>query len=139
MSKAPRTIDRYMTTVLHVARPQDSVADVASRMRQHGMRHMPIVEGKIVRGVVSLRDLQVVEVLRDVDPTELAVAEVMAREPYMVEPEDDVARVALHMAEARLGSAVVAHGNELRGLFTATDALLALAAVLHAEDVPESP
>lgn len=134
MPKAPRTIERYMTTVLHVVAPTDSVADASARMRRHGVRHMPVLEGRKVVGVLSLRDLQMIEVLRDVDPTELAVQRVMAGNPYIVDPEDDLARVAAHMAEQRIGSAIVCHAGELRGLFTTTDALQALAAILRSQD-----
>jgi acetoin utilization protein AcuB len=134
MPKAPRAIELYMTSALHVVNAADSVAEVSARMRRHGVRHMPVLQGKKVVGVVSLRDLQVVEVLRDIDPTELTVERVMAGDPYVVDPEDDVARVAAHMAEQRIGSAVVAHGDQLKGLFTTTDALRALAAVLRAQD-----
>ncbi len=137
MPKAPRTIEHYMSTVLHVAHTTDSLADVETRMRRHSVRHMPILDGRRVAGIVSLRDLEIVEVMRDVDPTDVPVGRVMAKDPFTADPEDDVAVVAARMAERRIGSAVVVHGTELRGLFTTTDALLALAAVLRAQDAVE--
>ncbi len=50
--------------------------------------------------------------------------------PYTVSPDAPLRDVARTMAEQKFGSAVVVDGDEVTGVFTTTDALRALAAVL---------
>ena len=52
-------------------------------------------------------------------------------EPYTVAPDAQLREVARTMAERKIGSAVVVDGGEVTGVFTTTDALRALAAVLN--------
>ena len=61
-----------------------------------------------------------------VDPTNTLVEEAMTADPYIVEPEEPLTSVVAHMAEHKVGSAVVAHYGRLLGLFTTTDALRVL-------------
>ena len=56
------TAAELMTRTLIAARPDDSVQEVASRMLESGVRHMPVREGEKYVGIVSERDL--LDVLR---------------------------------------------------------------------------
>jgi CBS domain-containing protein len=56
------TAAELMTRTLIAARPDDSVQEVASRMLESGVRHMPVREGEKYIGIVSERDL--LDVLR---------------------------------------------------------------------------
>lgn len=47
----------WMTPDPQSAGPDTPVEDAAQIMLLHGFRHLPVVEGREVRGVVSLRDL----------------------------------------------------------------------------------
>jgi CBS domain-containing protein len=62
-----------------------------------------------------------------VDPKEVRVEEAMTAEPFTVAPDDDVKTVAAEMAKHRYGTAIVAENGHIRGIFTTTDALRALA------------
>jgi acetoin utilization protein AcuB len=130
MSRVPLTIEHYMTRVLVVVGPQETIAEASRRMRLHQVRHLPVVEGGKVVGILSQRDIHLIQSLCASDPHETLVEEAMVHDVYRVEAEDDLRRVAAHMAEHRLGSAVVAHDGKLLGVFTTTDALRALAALL---------
>jgi len=46
-----------MTPHPQSASPDTSAADAAQIMLLHGFRHLPVMEGRTVCGVVSLRDL----------------------------------------------------------------------------------
>lgn len=50
-------VSAWMTPDPHSASPDTSAEDAAQIMLLHGFRHLPIVEGRAVCGVVSLRDL----------------------------------------------------------------------------------
>ena len=54
--RATRVSD-WMTPDPQSVSPDTSVEDAAEIMLKNGFRHLPVVEGREVRGVVSLRDL----------------------------------------------------------------------------------
>ena len=101
-------------------------------MRDHGIRHLPVLVGGRLEGVVSGRDLGLIEALRDVDPAMVTVEEAMSPVIYTVAPETPVDEVAAHMAEPKRGPAIVLRGGKVAGVFTAVDGLRALAKVVHA-------
>lgn len=129
MSPIALPIENYMSSVLVVIEPQQSIAEAARLMRLHSIRHLPVVSKHKVVGVLSQRDVYLIETLNDVDATRVTVDEAMVRDVYVVDPEESVHVVANEMAERRIGSAVVAHNDKLLGLFTTTDALRALSAL----------
>jgi CBS domain-containing protein len=50
-------VSAWMTRDPEAASPEITVEDAAQLMLLHGFRHLPVVEGREIRGVVSLRDL----------------------------------------------------------------------------------
>jgi len=54
--RAARVVD-WMTPDPQSASPDTSVEEAADIMLKHGFRHLPVMEGRTVCGVVSLRDL----------------------------------------------------------------------------------
>ena len=50
-------VSAWMTKDPQSAGPETTVEDAAQMMLLNGFRHLPIMEGRTVRGVVSLRDL----------------------------------------------------------------------------------
>ena len=55
LASAP--VSAWMTPDPQAASPETPVADAAQIMLLHGFRHLPVVDGRVVCGVVSLRDL----------------------------------------------------------------------------------
>jgi len=138
MSRIGLSIDKYMTTVLILVEPGQSIAEAARLMRLHDIRHLPVVKkGKIV-GILSRDDVHLIETLEDIDPKRVTVDEAMTEDPYIVEPDEPIHTVAKEMAARKIGSAVVAHGGKLLGIFTTTDALLALAATIVEHEAESS-
>ena len=120
------TIEHYVTTVLVVIEPQQPVAQAARLMREHGFHHLPVMHDGRPVGVISERDILLIESLRDVDPHDVLVEEAMSQELYLVDPEAPMRQVAADMADRHYGCAVVARGDRVYGVFTTTDALRAL-------------
>jgi len=54
---ATTTVSEIMTEDVATAAPTDRIIDVARRMLDNEIRHMPIVEDGVVVGVVSVRDV----------------------------------------------------------------------------------
>jgi len=50
-------VSAWMTKDPESASPDTTVEEAAQLMLLHGFRHLPVVQGREVRGVVSLRDL----------------------------------------------------------------------------------
>jgi acetoin utilization protein AcuB len=129
---ARHSIRRFMTVGPHSVSSRHTLAEAHQVMREKGVRHLPVVdEGRLV-GVVSQRDLYLMETLRGVDMARERVEEAMSAEPFVVAPDALLADVAETMAARRHGSALVVERTAVVGIFTSTDALRALAAILRA-------
>ncbi len=131
-TKAP-TISDYMTPSPHSVAVDRTLADAHSLMRQHRIRHLPVLEGGKLVGIVTQRDLHLVETLKGVDPNQVEVEEAMSPDVYVVRPDTPLLRVALEMWKKKYGSAVVMRGTEVVGVFTTVDALRALATLIARE------
>lgn len=99
-------------------------------MKDLGIRHLPVLEGGRLVGLVSQRDLLFIETMQIVDEEEVTVGDAMSTELYTVGPKVTLKTVASEMAEKKYGSAVVLDGGKVVGVFTTTDALEVLASVL---------
>jgi acetoin utilization protein AcuB len=126
-----KAIRHFMTPAPHCIGAQQSLARAHEMMRHYRVRHLPVLDsGKLV-GMVSQRDLYLVETLKDVDPKEVRVDEAMTQDAYTVGPTAQLGDVAANMAEKKIGCAVVVDGGHVIGVFSTTDALRALVQVLR--------
>ena len=57
------TVGDVMSTSVLVAEPGEECQQVAARMVEHGIRHLPVVDGRRLIGMVSARDLLILEAL----------------------------------------------------------------------------
>lgn len=131
MSKSVPSIQKYMTTCPETI-GRDQPMSVAHRiMREHRIRHLPVLDGGRVVGLVSDRDLNLVETLKDVDPKQVSVEEAMTQDPYVVAPDTALDEVVQTMAARKYGSAVVVERNKVVGIFTTVDACAAFAELLQ--------
>jgi acetoin utilization protein AcuB len=110
-----------------------SLADAAERMFECGIRHLPVIERGQVIGLVSERDLALVNAIPGIDKHRVAVTEAMIANPYIVAPETSLEQVVAVMHERKLGTAVVMRDGEILGIFSVVDALAELLAMLQAE------
>jgi acetoin utilization protein AcuB len=124
------TIERYMTRSVHSIGRDQTLRTAHDMMRKHRIRHLPVLEGGRLVGLVSLRDVMLVEGLPDVDATRVTVQEAMTQAPYAVPANAALGEVAQEMARRRIGSAVVVQRQKVIGIFTTVDALKALAETL---------
>lgn len=131
MSKVIPTIQKYMTTSPHTIGDDQPMAVAQRIMRDNHIRHLPVLrDGKVV-GLVSDRDLNLLESLKDVDPREVEVSEAMSQEPFVVAPDAQLDDVVRTMAEKKYGSAIVVQSQKVVGIFTTVDVCRAFAELLH--------
>ncbi len=119
------TVDRYMTREPYRVASSDTLDIVKTLMREHDIRHLPVVDGGRLVGIISERDLHVVEAVPGIHLSHVEVARVMAP-PIDVWAETPIDQVSTLMAEKKLDCVVVQGGQGIEGVFTATNALLAL-------------
>ena len=112
------------------------------------VRHMPVVHGGKLVGVVSERDLLRASLsnLSGFDARErraflhgVEIARVMSAPPVVVDPETTVAEAARVMAEHKIGCLPVVRGDELLGIITETDVLRCFAGLAPNRRDPSEP
>ena len=133
---APLTVADFMTESPHSVGVDRTLADAHRLMRQHRIRHLPVLEGGRLVGIVSERDLHLLETLREVDQSKVEIEEAMSPDVYVVRPDTPLIQVSLQMWKKKYGSAVVMDGKEVVGVFTTVDALRALATLLARQEKP---
>jgi acetoin utilization protein AcuB len=129
-------IESFMTRAVHTIGLKSPLVEAHRVMNEHAIRHLPVLEGGRLVGLVSQRDLHLIETLKDVDPREVTVEEAMSQDCYTVEAGTPLSEVARQMGQHKYGSAVVVQGSQVLGIFTTTDALRALDAVLSRPAAP---
>jgi len=120
------TVADYMTRSPALIGAEQPLMRAHQMMRSKRIRHLPVLHGGKLVGIVSLRDLHLVETLQGVDPNEVRVEEAMSPDVYCVAAETPLKNVVREMARRKLGSAIVTRGPKVVGVFTTIDALRAL-------------
>ena len=120
------TVADFMTPSPLTIGDDQSLAHAHEMMRDHRIRHLPVLHGGKLVGVVSLGDLHLIETLGESDLDKIAVEDAMTPDPYVVQPDAELREVAGTMAAHKYGTAIVARGSKVVGIFTTTDALRAL-------------
>jgi acetoin utilization protein AcuB len=132
-------IKHFMTVSSHAIGRDQTLKLAHERMQQLGARRLPVLEGGVLVGVVSDHDIALIGAISPAQAEETTVEDVMSVEPYAVTPDADVASVTAQMAEHKHDCAVVMDHNKVLGVFTTSDALQLLAALLRAtHDSPAS-
>jgi acetoin utilization protein AcuB len=131
MTKAIPHIQKYMTTSPHSIGRDQTLSHAHTVMRKHSIRHLPVLDGGVLVGLLSLRDAHLIETLKDVDPDEVTVEDAMTSVVYQVSPEAPLDEVAATMAEHKYGCAVVMQNHHVVGVFTTVDVCRALAELLR--------
>lgn len=129
--KAMPKVDKFMTTSPHTIGDDQPLSQAHVTMGKHKIRHLPVLRGGKLVGVLTDRDLHLVETLKDVDPEKVAVEDAMSVNVYAVAPQAELDEVAAEMAEHKYGCAVVMDNNHVVGVLTTVDIARALAEVLR--------
>lgn len=131
MSKPIPTIQKYMSTTPHTIRPDLSLAAADKLMHDNHIRHLPVLDGGRLVGLLSQRDIRLVESFKDVDINKVQAAEAMSQDVFEVSPSAALDEVVETMAAKKYGSSVVTQNSQVVGIFTTVDALQALAELLR--------
>lgn len=125
-------VSRYMTTTPITIAGTATLGEARRIMQEHQIRHLPVVDGEgRLAGIVSERDLHVIETLGSVELGGLRVEDAMAEEPFVVSGDTALDEVVEVMGERKYGCVVVTDKRGIAGIFTAVDACIALAGLLR--------
>jgi acetoin utilization protein AcuB len=134
----------FMSTALVTITPYESLGMALDLMRARRVRHLCVLEHEQLVAIVTDRDLHAAlpsphtgagaaEYRRALD--EVAVRNVMVRDPITVTPETLALHAVSLMRDRRLGCLPVLDGMQLVGIFTRSDCLELLALQLGAPAV----
>jgi acetoin utilization protein AcuB len=129
--KSIPTIQRYMSTSPHTIGAEQTLAKADEVMRKHKIRHLPVMQGAQLVGIVSERDLQIVLGIKGADANSLNVEDVMTQDVITVEPDTGLDEASALMVERRAGSVVVMQNRHVVGIFTTVDGMQALSELLQ--------
>jgi acetoin utilization protein AcuB len=119
--------------------PEDSFRHAMTLIRQKGFRHLPVVEGDRLVGIVTDRDI------RQASPSpatslevhelhylleRVKVREIMTKRVYTVAPDTPIEEAARLMLQHKIGGLPVLDGGRLTGIITETDILAAFVEVM---------
>ena len=132
MANAIPSIQQYMTKMPHSIGVDQKLSTAHAKMREHSIRHLPVLSGGRLVGMITDRDLHRVETLPDVDPTKVTIEDAMTPDVHAVSPETPLEDVVEAMAQHKYGSTVVMVDAHVVGIFTTVDACRVLGELLHA-------
>ncbi|GMG81035.1 DUF294 nucleotidyltransferase-like domain-containing protein [Paralimibaculum aggregatum] len=116
-------IGEIMTAAPITAAPDDSAAETARTMRDHGISCVLVAEGGRLVGLVTASDLAS-RVLAAERPGDTPLREIMTGDPVSLSPEAIGLDAMAVMIEHGIGHLPVVEGARLAGILTRTDLLL---------------
>ena len=130
-NKKGRTIQGYMTSQPYFVLDSDTLSTANHTMKRLDIRHLPVMRGREIYGIISDRDIKMAFGLSGIDRDAILVGDVCHTNPFHVSPDAVLSDVAEVMANKQYGCAIVRQGSKLVGIFTVVDACRALSELLR--------
>lgn len=130
-----------MSTKLYTVSPDDSVEGAVRLLQQRGVRHLLVLQGHDLVGILSDRDIK-----RALEPKKsksrkmlnlgglffllepILIHEIMTKNPMAIGPDATAQEAAQFMVSKRIGALPVVKAGKLVGIVTETDLLRYFAA-----------
>jgi acetoin utilization protein AcuB len=132
-----------MTTDVTTLREDAALVDATLIFASSGVRHIPILNGKKLVGIVTERDLKhyTPSILSGIPPAEYnrlmgstPLSKIMTRDPATIEPGKTISEAVQMLYDRRIGCLPVVEDGELKGIITTTDMLNLLLKMLKEPD-----
>jgi acetoin utilization protein AcuB len=130
MSKPIPTVAKYMTMTPHTVGSDQTLQHAHLLMQDNDIRHLPVLHNGELVGMLTERDLALIETFNGVDPRAVTIDRAMSTSVYQVAPETPLDEVVSGMASKKYGSAVVVQNRKVVGILTTVDVCTALAELL---------
>lgn len=134
------TVEDRMTRKVLTLRPEQTLREALSLQQRHRIRHVPVVEGERVVGILTDRDIKraTPSLLSGVDQhqydrvlNETPVSHVMTRNPFTVTPSTPLKDALKVLIDRKFGALPVTEGERLVGIITDIDLLRAFHEMLE--------
>ena len=133
-------IKTLLTRPAITTEPATPLRDARALMRRRGIRHLPVIDGHRLVGMLAERDIEradvssIPEIARHdwaVAVAGLVVADVMARDPLALHPETPVAEAARLARDRRADAFAVVDDGAVTGVVSRSDLLAVLSGLLE--------
>lgn len=131
MSKAIPTVGKYMSTTPITIGPDTTLAEAKQQMIENNIRHLPVVRGNELLGLVTSSDLRAIESIAGLEPGNAKVSHVMRGMPFTARPTSPLDSVVDEMVAHKWGSAIITDNRQVVGVFTSIDAMRALVELMR--------
>lgn len=130
--KKREPISNIMTSNVHFVQENAPLQEVVNLFRKHKIRHIPVLNGNKVVGIISRTDINrltfgaLFENQEGADEAVLeilSIPQVMTAKPKMVKSNDLIRDVAEIFANEEFHALPVVDGEELKGIVTTTDVI----------------
>ena len=129
--KQRESIRQIMTQNPIVLNQNDGLAESEKLFKEHKMRHLPIVSGEKIVGILSMTDLARISFVDSYDPNNFEVdtavyslfslEQIMVRNPQCIPPTTTVKEAAEIFLKAEFHALPVVEDEKLIGIITTTD------------------
>lgn len=122
-------ISKIMSSDIITVNKTQSISEVNNIIKDKNIRHVPVVSGNKIIGMLSKVDLQKISFVNTVDGNELTTAiydnlnieQVMTKNVKVVQKKDTIYDVATILSKNEFHSLPVVDNDELVGIVTTTD------------------
>lgn len=125
-------VQEYMTTEVTSLQESDTLLDAAMVFVRSSFRHIPVLQGRKVVGIITERDVKqfapsllsgtTAEEYNTIMET-TPISRVMTKNPVTLRPDQPIFEAARFLHERRVGCMPVVENGELVGIVTTTDLL----------------
>lgn len=132
-------VSDFMTRKVLTASPQDGIRETFFRMREAGVRHLPVLEGAQLVGMISDRDLRRPDWVDEAPDLShdyylddnLSVSDLMSRNPIAVHTYDELTAACREIVRHGFGALpVLDKGGHVVGIISKADLVRAFAELL---------
>lgn len=123
MKKIP-AIKAVMTPFPYWIDGAKPLAEAENMMIEHDISHLPVKENGEIIGVIAKYDINAAKSdwISTEDIDNLSIKDICVPNPYVVDIDEPLDNVVMHMAYYHIGSALVVKKDRLAGVFTVNDA-----------------
>lgn len=133
-------VSEFMTQKVLSAAPDDGIRETFFRMREAGIRHLPVLDGAQLVGILSDRDLRRPDWVDEAPDLshdyrlddDLSVSDLMNHKPISIHTYDDIAKACTLINQHGFGALpVLDKGEHLVGIISKADLIRAFSQILE--------
>jgi len=127
--KKREPVSRIMTESLFSVNTNNGIDDVVNIFKERNIRHIPVVSGDKLMGMISKTDIERISYVTDFSGeskstsvySQLSIEQVMTKQLETLTPDDPIKEAAELFAKGQYHALPVVENDKLVGLVTTTD------------------